>query len=385
MNSRARPTYIILIALFVYLALSLLFAHVPAVRARTQLTNSNSKTFMIAARRTGDVEFLDPATLETVSRIHIDVNPKNIGLNGVFVNEDGSTIYVEGPNLGDEKMCCSLYSINLATLEMKLETFFPGSHPREQFVFVDGVRYQPAHLTPDGIINAGGNWQFHRAPNESALIGLTSSPEIAIYDPSAGAGLRKLESPDLGKEWIASGTWSGDNFYLYANKFGQPDARVWTLSINTTQLDSGVTVEPHGEVPGCRRETFEAVTAAAGNLFLYELFGGKFDRRPGCDQQIPGGAWLLDPTTGHLVKHVAPDLYFSQLIPDRTQPILYGLSEDGKNIYESIKLARIDAHDGRVLQIRALDSDLWRIVTAPLQTVPITDAHIVLPQAPKLN
>ncbi len=252
-------------------------------------------------------------------------------------------------------------------------------------MFVDGIRYQPDHLAPDGIIYAGGNWQFHRAPNGSALIGLTSTPEIAIYDPTAGATIRKLRPPDLGEDWWPSGTWSGDNFYLYANKFGQPDARIWTLSINTTQLDGGVTVEPHGEVPGCRRETFEAVTSAGGNLFLYESFGGKFDRRPGCDQKIPGGAWLLDPSTGRLLKHIAPDLYFTEIIPDRTQPILYGLSADGDNFYESVKLARIDARDVRVLQTRTLDSDFWRIITAPVQTLPTTDAHIALPQTPKQN
>jgi hypothetical protein len=388
MNPRARLTYIVLTALFPCLALATLLAvsmrasaHAGAHLPQASPLKSGAKTFIIAARRSGDVEFIDPVTLETVSRIHIDVNPKGVGLNGISVSEDGSTIYLEGPNLGDDKMCCSLYSINLATLEIKLETFYPGSRPREQFVFVDGIRYQPDHLAPDGIINAGGNWQFHRAPNSSALIGLTSSPEIAIYDPSAGPIIRKLEPPDLEGDWNASGTWSGDNFYLYANKFGQPDARVWTLSSSTTQLDDGVTVDPHGEVPGCRRETFEAVTAAADNLYLYEHFGGKFDRRSGCDQKIPGGAWLLDPTTGRLVKHVAPDLYFTEIVPDRTQPILYGLSADGENFYQSTKLARIDAHDGSVLQIRILDSDLWRIVTAPVQTIPATDAHIALPQS----
>jgi len=381
MNSRTRLSNIALNLFLACLVLLVLSTRSTVVNAQWSQTKSNSKTFIIAARRTGAVEFIDPATLETVSRIHIDIKPKSVGLNAVFVSEDGSTIYLEGPNLGDDKMCCSLYSINLATLEINLETFYPGSRPREPFVFVDGVAYQPDRLAPNGVIAADGNMQFHRAPNSAALIGLTSTLELALYDPSAGASIRKLTPPDLGDGWSASGTWSGDNFYLYANKFGQPDARIWTLSINTTQLDSGVTVEPHGDVSGCRRETFEAVTAAAGNLFLYEQFGGKFDRRPGCDQKVPGGAWLLDPTTGRLLKHVAPDLYFTTLVPDHTQPILYGLSADGDNPYESVKLARIDARNGSVLQTRALDSDLWRIVIAPIQFVPATGALVVLPQA----
>src|ERR1700678_666727 len=202
MNSRAHLANNLFSVLFSCLALSLLLsARLPTVSAQASPLKSGAKTFIIAARRSGDVEFMDPASLETVSRIHIDVNPKSVGLNGVFVSEDGSIIYLEGPNLGNAQMCCSLYSINLATLEMKLETFFPGSHPHEQFVFVDGVRYQPDHLAQDGIVNVGGNWQFHRAPNSSALIGLTSSPEIAIYDPSAGPIIRKLEPPDLEGDW----------------------------------------------------------------------------------------------------------------------------------------------------------------------------------------
>jgi hypothetical protein len=359
----------------------------PAVGAQTEPIKSGANTFIIAAGRSGDVEFVDPATLKTVSRIHIDVNPHGVGLNGVFVNENGSTIYVEGPTSQEGHACCSLYSIDLATLESRKEAGIWGSSSREPIVIADGVVYQAAKLASSGVIKNEIGFGFHLSSNRSSLMGMTSSlgPEIDLYNLNAGATIRKLKQPDLGEGWWASGTWSGDNFYLYANKPSQPDARVWILSSNTTQLGDGIIVDPHGEVPGCQHEIFEAVTAAGGNLFLYELFGGKFDRRSGCEQQIPGGAWLLDPTTGRLVKHVAPDLYFSELIPDPTQPILYGLSADGENYYQSTKLARIDAHDGNVLQVRALDSDLWRIVTAPLQTVPTMDAHIALPQPAKQN
>lgn len=394
MNPRARLTYIVLTALFPCLAFATLSAvsmlasaHAGAHLPQGSPLKSEEKTFIIAARHSGDVEFIDPATLETVSRIHIDVNPNGVGLNGVFVNEDGSTIYVEGPTSQEGRACCSLYSIDLATMETKKAAGIWGSSSREPIVIADEVVYQAPKLASGGITKNEIGFGFHLSSNRSSLIGMTSSlaPEIDLYDLSAGPIIRKLKPPDLGEGWWASGTWSGDDFYLYANKFGQPDARIWTLSINTTQLDDGVTVEPHGEVPGCQHEIFEAVTAAGGNLFLYELFGGKFDRRSGCDQTIPGGAWLLDPRTGRLLKHIAPDLYFSELIPDRARPVLYGLSTDDENRYSSVKLVRIDARDARVLQTRALDPDYWRIVTAPVQTLPQVDAHVVLPQAVKQN
>jgi len=258
MNSRARLTNIVLSVLFPCLALSTLSAHSMRVSARsaanpaqTQAIKTDSKTFLIAAGRSGVVEFIDPATLETVSRIHIDVNPKGVGLNGISVSEDGSMIYVEGPTSQEGRACCSLYSIDLATMETKQAAWVWGSPSRKPFVVADGVVYQAASLASGGIINneMSFQFQFHLSSNRSSVIGLTSSPalEVDLYDPSAGAGMRKLKPQDLAGDWNASGTWSGDNFYLYANKFGQPDARVWTLSSNTTKLDTGVTVEPHGE------------------------------------------------------------------------------------------------------------------------------------------
>ena len=44
----------------------------------------SSKDYIIAARRTGAIEFIDPATLKTLSSIRVDIAPSTTGLNGVF-------------------------------------------------------------------------------------------------------------------------------------------------------------------------------------------------------------------------------------------------------------------------------------------------------------
>ena len=96
-------------------------------------------------------------------------------------------------------------------------------------------------------------------------------------------------------------------------------------------------------------------------MFLSEVFGFKADRRGACEGQVPGGAWIIDPATGQLLRQVASDLHFSALIPDRAEPVLYGLARAA--------LVLIDAQDGRILKSRALDSDFLWIATAPLRLV----------------
>jgi hypothetical protein len=54
------------------------------------------KTYLLAARRSGAVEIIDPASLSTISRIPFDLPPKSVGLNGVSASADGATLYPRG-------------------------------------------------------------------------------------------------------------------------------------------------------------------------------------------------------------------------------------------------------------------------------------------------
>src|SRR5467141_4050954 len=86
----------------------------------------DTKQFVLAANRAGVVELLDPISLQTLSRIHIDLPPNSVGVNGTSANADGSMIYVEGPDADDSNGCCSLYSIDLATLRMNQAASIAG-------------------------------------------------------------------------------------------------------------------------------------------------------------------------------------------------------------------------------------------------------------------
>jgi hypothetical protein len=135
-------------------------------------------------------------------------------------------------------------------------------------------------------------------------------------------------------------------------------------------------VEPFANVPGCSSYVEAGLAGAAGNLFLYEMFGWKLDRRTSC-QNVPGGAWIVDPASGRLLRHVAPDLYFSEMFADREKGELYGISLD-PNWGSRVELVRIDARDGTILQSRVLESDFWRIAFAPLSIVPAADVRALI-------
>src|SRR5689334_12313231 len=112
---------------------------IAALLACSTVTAQHSKDMILAASRSGIVELIDRSTLETLSRIHFDLGPRSAGLNGVSASADGSMLYVEGPIENEPHGCCSLYSIDLATLQLKTAASIPGSRSRRSFVVSDGL------------------------------------------------------------------------------------------------------------------------------------------------------------------------------------------------------------------------------------------------------
>jgi hypothetical protein len=335
---------------------------------------------ILAASQPGVVELINPSTLETVGRIHFDLPPRSVGLNGASASADGSLLYVEGPISTDPRGCCSLYSIDLATLQMKVAASVPGSRSRHSFVVSDGVVYLATALTPNGIANEMSNDmshdRLHLSPDGRWLFGVKSfrGPALDVYDVARGQFVRQLTPQGLEGDWWPTGTWSGDRFYLYAAN-GEGSGRLWTVSPDTTELGAGAAVAPFGRVPGCSDQSSKGITASAGSLFLYEQFGFKVDRRNGCVGPVPGGAWAVDPATGQLTRQIAPGLHFSALISDQARSELYGLSAEGPNWGLPAELVRMDPGDGRILQSRHLDPGFWRVAIAPLRMVPSGDVR----------
>jgi hypothetical protein len=319
-----------------------------AILASVALQAQDANRYIIAARRAGAIEVIDPTSLATIAHIHFDLPAKSTGLNGVSASPDGTKIYVEGPIRSGPGAngCCVLYAIDLATMHTRQVAGIGGTASRARFVTSDGVTYQVAPLSSSEP----------RATNGA----------VNLYDPAQGKFVPYVAPPDLGQGWWQNGIRVDDQFVFYAANNDGSAARLWSISPDGTQVS--VPVDEFAHVPGCSSSPGTGLEGAGDKLFLYETFGWINDRRTQCSG-VPGGAWIVDPSSGELLAHIAPDLYFSELVANPEGGELYGLSVGDPNWRGGVELVRIDAQDGAILQSRVLESDFWRIAFAPLRNV----------------
>jgi hypothetical protein len=329
-----------------------------ALLASVALQAQDANHYILATRRRGAIEIIDPESLATLGRIHFDLPSKTVGLSGISASADGRRLYVRGPHSDAVSGCCEIYSVDLATLETKQVQDATLIESDRKI----GLNVSPLNPSPDG------RWVFEVRRYSAA---------IDVWDAVTGKRVRALMTPGLQDEdqWWSTGTWMDGRFLFYASKEDSV-ALLWSLSADATELGEGVSVEPFAKVPGCSSGG-TGLVAAAGNLFLYEPFGWKGDRRYYCSG-VPGGAWLLDTKSGSLLRQIAPDLYFSELVADREKGELYGLSVGDPDWLNGVELVRIDAQDGSILRSRVLESDFWSISFGSLHGIPTGDVRALI-------
>lgn len=332
-----------------------------------------SNDYIIAVRRMGMIQFIDPATLNTVSTIKVNVGSEGTGLNGVFADPDGHTIYVEGPVGGG---CCWLYSIDLLTLQTKVVAGIWGTRSRRDFVSAGPGLLQHVSAAASAMDIAEGD-RWHSSPDGRWWFGLRNGPTLDLYDVVRREMVRSFSATDSGKPCWSSGAWLGHRFYVYAAHDGW--GWLWTVSPESTQLGDAIAIPGPDQPSECGVDPLTDVTVAGDRLVVYEIFGSKLDRRRGCNP-VPGGAWIVDPTDYHLVAQLGRDLHFFMLISNRSGSELYGITSEMPDMQAPAKLVRVDTHSGNVLQYRLLDPDFWWITTAPLQFAP--SGVVSLPPAP---
>ncbi len=342
------------------------------VLACSGLRAQEVRNYILAERRGGVIEVIEPATLRTAGELHFDVR-NTAGLNGVASTADGTTLYVEGPIAGsppEAGNCCFLYAIDVATLRTAKAAGIRGTHSRDAFVNSGGIMYRANEISSVDTIATRSLDEYYFSSDHHVLFGIHRFQQLVldVFDLNDGSVTRRMAPERLKNDGFASGAWSRDKFYFYVAQ--NDGARLWTVSPESTQLGPGVTVEPFGL---CQREFCPKEIVTAGeHLFVYERFGSKADPRDVGGAKIPGGVWLLDPQTGKLLRHDAPNLHFTTLIPDRTEPTLYGVAAEGTSgaPQAPVELVRIDARDGHTLASRPLDVDYWWIAEASLRSVP---------------
>ncbi len=140
------------------------------------------------------------------------------------------------------------------------------------------------------------------------------------------------------------------------------------------KLGEAVAVEPVIKAPNCQQT--KALVAAGSRVFLYGLFGDKRDEFV-CHTQLPGGAWELDPATGHLTSYIAPEFHFNVLRASQSGSTLYGVDPGSANWSGPVRLVSLDARDGTTLKTRSFDPGVLQISVGEVRGVPTGDVQVI--------
>lgn len=330
------------------------------------------RTVLLAARRAGEVEVLDPVTLQSLGSIK--VLPQ---ANGVTADSTGVLFLREG--LAPEfQGCCALYALNLKTREMaklldpvSYVTVSPdGEHVLTQRGNV-GIEAFTVHTLqreppiPSSI--APGVYTLHFSPDGRLLFGVSNfpMPTLDILDFDRRKLVQRFTAP---QDLTVLGAWVSNAYYLYGYRKGI--GQLWRVKVDNSALEGPVKIDFPDVASECEKQEQE-ILGTGGRLFLYELFGAKGDRRDGCKREIPGGLLSVDPQTGRILAHLAPDFHFASLISGVDGKELYGIDVRDTS-WSSVGLVRLNGITGEVLARRNLASDVWFIdlATIPSELVP---------------
>jgi hypothetical protein len=333
---------------------------------------SHNQTVLFAAHRAGRVEVLDPITLQSLGSMK--VLPQ---ANGVRSDRTGVLFLREG--LAPEfKGCCALYAVDLKTRGMT-KLVEPASDaivsPDGQHVLTQrgnvGIEVFNAHnlqretAIPSSV--AQGVYTLRFSHDGRLLFGVSNFPvpTLDILDFDRRKLLQRFTVP---QDLRALGAWVINDYYLYGYRKGT--GQLWRVKADNSALEGPVKVNFPNVASECNMQE-QQLLGAGGRLFLYELFGAKGDRRDACTREIPGGLLSVDPKTGRILAHLAPNLHFASLISSTDGRELYGIDVKDTS-WTSVDLVRLSVVTGEVLAKQSLPSDVWFIdlATIPSELVP---------------
>lgn len=322
--------------------------------------------YLMLEGRSGVIEFIDTTTLKTVSHVTVQLPAQSSGLNGLFTDPDGETLYFEGP-IGEaspgSNSCCWLYSLSLATQKTRIVAGIGGTESRRFFVNAGATILEPVSAALVQATDECQGDEWHSSPNHQWWFGLKRGPAIDIFDARHGKFVRTLEMARSDQDSWFTATWLADRFYLYSRN------RLWEISPTSREFGNGVSLEAPTQGKECSEPLLTDMGPMGDRLLLYAVFGGKLDPRWRCPA-ISGGAWAVDPSTGQATRLLPPSFHFWKLLSNRSGSELFGVTSEEPGTVARCRLLRVDAHTGDVLQSRNLDADAWWIAIAPLRSVP---------------
>jgi hypothetical protein len=319
------------------------------------------KAVLAASRRAGYVEFYDPTSLQTIGRIRVGALAES-----VVASPEGHRLFVAQALPADEHGCCALFALDLSTRSLcpLIEPALEGAvSPDGPTVFVNrgSVGIDLIDTTTslrNGKMEGPGNYceRMFPSPDGRWVFAATMwrGPSLDIFDLAERRLVRRLKTP--GAESL-SGAWIGEKFYLYAQYLEA--GRLWQVTSDTTELGPGVSVTISGLSSCSKIPALMTMIATRDRIFVYEPFGFKLDRLNECGNSILGGSYALDPSSGDVIAHLSPSLYFMRLVACNDNHELIGLDARGP-----VRLVKLDSKTGNILAERILEEDVYNLAVA---------------------
>ena len=330
------------------------------------ISSDQARWVLLLAGRSGVIETVDPATLETIGTIH--TGSMN---NWVAALPDGRTLLVALSKPPESQTCCAIYMLDLESGRM-VPLIFPALHgvlsmnghqlyAQRGNVGIDIVDLLTLQRGP-AMGPLGKTYLLQPSSYRRWLFGVAYTPSLSLdmFDRKTNTLARSISIP--GGQQL-TGVWAGEKYYLLG--YGKGKGTLWSATPDTQNLGDGKPVDLH-ELGGDCRLPGSKVTEplmiqppvfAGGRLVVYEGFGGKFDRRE-CASPPSGGVYLIDPASGAVVAHLAPSLYFTRLEASRDGTELFGIELGPSMAKYTSRLIRLDPGSGKILASRELNGGM---------------------------
>lgn len=318
-----------------------------------------AESVLVASRRAGWIEFINPQTLQTINRFEMGRLAES-----VTVSADGRTLFIAKAMHSEPEGCCGLYALDLE--KGSLSPVIEPAHrvalsPKADRLFTQrgnaGIEvFELKSLARMPAIKAPGIYALHPSPDGRWLFGITEwdGPSLDIFDIQANQLTARVviwfDSP--------SGVWLDDRFYLYA--FDGHFGHLWAATPETANFNAGRVIRfPHAVTS--ENAVTHTLIGAGGRLFLYEQFGTKLDH----DKPSPGGLFEIDPATGAVKNYLTPELHFGRLLVSAGGETLYAIDLPRRN-WTTPTLVKLDSNTGKIQAKQELDPDVWNIALADI-------------------
>ena len=236
----------------------------------------------------------------------------------VGASPDGRTLFIE--QASGSGSCCALFALDIET---KSICRVGGSN---QWVVLPDGRLLFTQYSNSGIevFNArtlarmpriavsGGPYTFYPSPDCRWLLGISlfRGPSLDIFDVESRELVRRVPFSDAK---FPRGVWLKEQFYCFAHDGNH--GMFWKVTPEMGGLGPPVTVTLPA-LANSGKPVWLEVVALGDRLVVYEPFGMKLDRRRDESKaaSLPGGLFIIDPSSGRVVAHVAASVLFARLV-----------------------------------------------------------------------